>query len=112
MTVGIIGAGAMGSGMVQVAATAGHEVRLYDISRDALNKALEGITQSISKFVTKGAMTPEEAKAIEGRIYLCEKLETLGDCGLIVEAVIEDIEMMPSSPPTHHRYLSHPLLLR
>lgn len=93
MTVGIIGAGAMGSGMVQVAATAGHEVRLYDISRDALNKALEGIMQSISKFVTKGAMTPEEAKAIEGRIYLCEKLETLGDCGLIVEAVIEDIEV-------------------
>ncbi len=91
MTIGITGAGAMGSGMAQVAATAGHEVRLYDISPEAGQKALDNIIQSTSKLATKGILTHEEAKAITGRIYLCDKLETLSDCSLIIEAVIEDV---------------------
>ena len=91
MVIGIVGAGAMGAGIAQVAAMAGNEVRLFDTSSEAKNNALLKITESINKFVAKGQVSPEEGVAITGRIYLCEKLETFADCDMVIEAIIEDL---------------------
>jgi len=93
MIVGIVGAGAMGAGIAQVAAMAGAEVRIFDTSQEAKTKALQNITSSIQKFVEKGKVSTPESIAIVGRIYVCEKLETLSDCDLIIEAIIEDISI-------------------
>ena len=91
MVIGIVGAGAMGAGIAQVAAMAGNEVRLFDTSSEAKNNALLKITESINKFVAKGQVSPEEGVAIAGRVYLCEKLETFADCDVVIEAIIEDL---------------------
>jgi len=91
MVIGIVGAGAMGAGIAQVAAMAGNEVRLFDTSSEAKNNALLKITESINKFVAKGQVSPAEGVAITGRIYLCEKLETFADCDVVIEAIIEDL---------------------
>lgn len=91
MVIGIVGAGAMGAGIAQVAAMAGNEVRLFDTSSEAKNNAMLKIKESINKFVAKGQVFPEEGVAITGRIYLCEKLETFADCDVVIEAIIEDL---------------------
>jgi 3-hydroxybutyryl-CoA dehydrogenase len=91
MVIGIVGAGAMGAGIAQVAAMAGNEVRLFDTSSEAKNNALLKITESINKLVAKGQVSPAEGVAITGRIYLCEKLETFADCDVVIEAIIEDL---------------------
>lgn len=93
MIVGIVGAGAMGAGIAQVAAMAGAEVRIFDKSQEAKSKALQNIQSSVDKFVEKEKISTSEGVAIVGRIYLCEKLETLSDCDLIIEAIIEDINI-------------------
>lgn len=96
MIIGIVGAGAMGSGIAQVAAMAGNEVRLFDTSGDVLTKALKNITDSINIFVSKGKLQPDEGVAVIGRIYLSEKFDTLSDCELVIEAIIEDLEIKKS----------------
>lgn len=93
MIVGIVGAGAMGAGIAQVAAMSGAEVRIFDNSQEAKTKALQNIQSSINKFVEKGKITAADGVAIIGRIYLCEKLETLSNANLIIEAIIEDISV-------------------
>lgn len=91
MIIGIVGAGAMGAGIAQVAAMAGNEVRLFDTNTDAKSKALRSITDSVNIFVSKGKIQPEEGVAVIGKIYLCEKLDTLADCDIVIEAIIEDL---------------------
>ncbi len=93
MVIGIVGAGAMGAGIAQVAAMAGNEVRLFDTSSEAKNNALLKITESINKLVAKGQVSAAEGVAITGRIYLCEKLETFADCDMMIEAIIEDLSI-------------------
>ncbi|MBK8349570.1 MAG: 3-hydroxybutyryl-CoA dehydrogenase [Saprospiraceae bacterium] len=93
MVVGIIGAGAMGTGIAQLAAMAGCEVRLYDTNKVAGSGALHNIGESIQKFISKGVFSPEEGVAVRGRIYICEKLETLSDADMIIEAIIEDLNI-------------------
>ncbi|MBK9737334.1 MAG: 3-hydroxybutyryl-CoA dehydrogenase [Saprospiraceae bacterium] len=91
MIIGIIGSGAMGAGIGQIAAMAGNEVRIFDKSKDAKIKAFHNIQDSINKFVSKGTLTPSEGVAALGRIHICEKLETMSDCDLVIEAIIEDL---------------------
>lgn len=93
MIIGIVGAGAMGAGIAQVAAMAGNEVRLFDTNAEAKSKALRSITDSINIFVSKGKLQPEEGVAVIGKIYLCEKLDTLADCDIVIEAIIEDLQI-------------------
>jgi 3-hydroxybutyryl-CoA dehydrogenase len=93
MIIGIVGAGAMGAGIAQVAAMAGNEVRLFDTNAEAKSKALMSITDSVNIFVSKGKLQPEEGVAVIGKIYLCEKLDTLVDCDIVIEAIIEDLQI-------------------
>ncbi len=67
--VAVIGAGAMGSGICQVAAMAGHEVILFDAFPNAVAKARDSILSSLNKLAEKGKISDQEAKAIFGRMY-------------------------------------------
>ncbi len=94
--VAIIGAGSMGSGIAQVAATAGHEVYLFDTNKDALTNALKKINHFLNRGVEKGRMDDSTAKAIFGRIYAIEEIESLADAALVIEAIIENPEIKKS----------------
>ena len=89
-TIGVVGAGQMGSGIAQVAAQAGYQVLLLDISEEALRRGLEAIQRSLAKFLEKGRITEEALEAALGRIRTTLDLEALGEADLIVEAIVED----------------------
>lgn len=93
MVVGIIGTGAMGSGIAQVAAMASCEVRIFDTNAESVSTALVNISQSVQKFVQKGKLTVEQGVAIHGAILPCNKLSTFQDCDIIIEAIVEDIDV-------------------
>lgn len=88
-TVGIIGAGAMGAGIAQVAATAGHPVIIYDLSEAALDRALKQLSQSWKKLQEKGKIS--DAQELLDRCRFVSRLEELSVCGLVIEAIVEDL---------------------
>jgi len=91
-TVGVIGTGLMGSGIVQVAAMAGYSVIAMETAGAALEKGLKRVEGSLAKLVEKAKITQELATAARARIRGTEKLEDLADCDLVVEAIIEDLD--------------------
>ena len=93
MKIGIIGAGTMGSGIAQVAAMSGNAVKIYDANDVVLQGALQSIRQNLRRSAEKGKISLITAGEIANRIKLVERLEGLGDCDLIIEAVIEDLEI-------------------
>ena len=93
MKIGVLGSGSMGSGIAQVAATAGHEVMLFDNNPDALKKASQKLQKILNRQVEKGRMDNATAKAIFGRIYMVDSMDTYAECGLIIEAIIENLDI-------------------
>ncbi len=91
MIVGIIGSGAMGAGIAQVVATAGHTVRLLDQNTQALQRAGHSIQGSLTKLAEKGKLTTEAATAIFSRLQLTEDIHSFSDCELVLEAIVEDL---------------------
>ncbi len=92
--VAVIGAGLMGSGIAQVAAAAGHDVKLQDTSADALERAVNGISASYRKFVSKEQMTAAEAEAARDRISTVTELAAAAaDADVVIEAVFEKLEV-------------------
>ncbi len=91
--IGIIGAGTMGSGITQVAATAGHKTLLFDADTATLKRAADNLKKTFSKLVEKGKLTNEKAKEIVARITYASSLSDFKDCGLIIEAIIENPEV-------------------
>ena len=91
--VGVIGAGAMGAGIAQVAATAGHAVVLVDALPGAAAGAVERIGTAVSRLVEKGRLPAGEANAVLARITPAESLHDLPNCGLVIEAVPEDLDL-------------------
>jgi 3-hydroxybutyryl-CoA dehydrogenase len=89
-TIGVVGAGQMGSGIAQVAAQAGYEVVLLDVSQEALERGLGAIRRSLGKFLEKGRISQEAHEATLGRIRTTLDLEALGEADLIVEAIVEE----------------------
>lgn len=90
--VAIVGAGAMGSGIAQVAAAAGHPVRLLDAREGAAAKAIDGIRTQFNKLVDKGRMTAEAAQAAGERLSAVSQLQSLADAALVIEAIVENLE--------------------
>ena len=88
----IVGSGLMGSGIAQVCAQSGFEVVLYDIDTEALKKALKNIEWSVGKFVEKGELR-EEKSIIMGRIKTASDFSETSTCGLIIEAVFENLDL-------------------
>ncbi|MFT6356161.1 MAG: 3-hydroxybutyryl-CoA dehydrogenase [Saprospiraceae bacterium] len=93
MTIGILGSGAMGSGIAQVAAIAGHEVLVFDTNREALKRASEKLQKILNRLVEKGRLTPQESKAIFGRILMVNSMESFSEAGLVIEAIVENLKV-------------------
>lgn len=91
--IGVIGSGAMGSGIAQVAAAAGHRVFIYDNNKNALSKASDNLKTSLKKLTEKQKLSEEEAAAIISRTEFSDELSSLGNCNLIIEAIIENLEV-------------------
>ena len=88
----VIGAGLMGSGIAQVCAQAGIQVFLYDVSGEALDKAVKSIEWSVAKFIEKGKLT-ENRKTIIERVHTIDKIKSAPTVDLAIEAVFEKLEL-------------------
>jgi 3-hydroxybutyryl-CoA dehydrogenase len=88
---GVLGCGQMGSGIVQVFAQAGYEVIAVDTIESMLGKCLKGIEKRLAGRVEKGKLSQAEKDNIMARIKTSTRIEDLGDCDLIEEAVPEDL---------------------
>jgi 3-hydroxybutyryl-CoA dehydrogenase len=91
-TVGVVGAGTMGSGIAQVFAQAGYAVQLVDVARPMLDAARRNIEKSLGKFLEKGKLTAAARDAALGRLSTATSLDSLADADYIIEAIVEDIE--------------------
>jgi len=91
--VGVLGAGAMGSGIAQVVAQAGFEVVLMDVSDAFVQAGVGKIEKNLSRSVEKGKLPPNEKEAILKRIKGTTRIGDLKDCQLILEAVFEDLRL-------------------
>ena len=87
---GVIGAGQMGSGIAHVAAAAGFEVVLNDLSAERLNAGLATINGTMTRLVKKGGMTEEDRADALSRITTADSYDALGDCDLVIEAATEN----------------------
>jgi len=92
-TVGVLGAGQMGAGIAQVAAAAGHTVLMADVGREVVENAREGIAKRLAGAVEKGKMTQANADGILARLHPVSSVGDLGDVGIAIEAVAENVEL-------------------
>jgi 3-hydroxybutyryl-CoA dehydrogenase len=92
-TVGVVGAGTMGSGIAQVAATAGYDVVMRDIEDDLVADGFDRIDDSLSRFVEKEQLSREEADAAVDRISGTTDLGDLAACDYVIEAAVENMDI-------------------
>ena len=92
-TVGVVGAGLMGSGIAQVVAQAGYSVVVREVEQRFLEKGLKSVEGQLQRRVEKGRMTAEEKADLLGRIRWTLKLEDLKGADLIIEAIVEDLPL-------------------
>lgn len=88
--IAVIGAGTMGSGIAQAAASSGFKVRLVDMSQDALHRAMGSITESVTRLVKKAHLTKEAGDATAGNIERSSDKFYAADADIVIEAVYED----------------------
>ncbi|MDX1651877.1 MAG: 3-hydroxyacyl-CoA dehydrogenase NAD-binding domain-containing protein [Brumimicrobium sp.] len=91
--IGVLGAGTMGSGIAQVAAQNGHQVVLVDVQRDALDKAQVQLKKITDRQVEKGKWERKFADEVLGRINFTQSMEAFDGCGIVIEAIVENIEV-------------------
>lgn len=89
--VGVIGAGTMGAGIAQVAAAAGHRVKLFDVQKGAAVRGKANIAKGLSRLVARGKKTSAECDALVDRIEIVDELDDFADAGLVVEAIVENL---------------------
>ena len=90
--IGVVGAGTMGSGIAQVFAQSGLDVRLEDASRAALDRARRAIESSLARFLAKGTLTATQRDETLARLSMSTELETLADVDYVIEAIVEDAD--------------------
>ena len=88
----VVGAGIMGAGIVQVAALAGHRVKLYDTRAGAAAQALDKLAGTLKSLVDKGKLTAEAAQAAVSRMVAIDSLAQAREAGLVVEAIVENLD--------------------
>jgi 3-hydroxybutyryl-CoA dehydrogenase len=91
--VGVLGCGLMGSGVAQVAAAAGYQTVVRDVSDAVMAKGKAGITKSLDKFVEKGKLSAADRDATVARLSYVTEVAALKDCDIVIEAVTEDLEL-------------------
>ena len=114
MTVGVVGAGAMGSGIAQVALKHGHAVVLADVEKAAAQRAREHIESALAREVEKGRLTSEAATSARERLRLTSLPMGLGDfsgCEIVIEAIVEGLDAKQSLFQALEGVVSHECLL-
>src|SRR5215469_9561645 len=95
--VGVLGCGLMGSGIAQVAATAGFDVVVLEQEQKFLDKGFAGIEKSLARLVergpAKGGLTIEQKTEAQSRLKGTLKMQDLADCDVVVEAIIENVDL-------------------
>lgn len=91
--IGIIGAGTMGSGIAQVAATAGCAVKLFDVNQEALDKAKAALEKVLKRLIEKGRIDASEKDRIQANITYVTTLKELANADLTIEAIVEKLEV-------------------
>jgi 3-hydroxybutyryl-CoA dehydrogenase len=89
----VVGAGLMGSGIAQVAAQAGWEVTMRDLDQASVQRGMDGIRTSLTRFAQKGKIAEADVEAALGRITTTTDIEAVADADIVVEAVFEKIEL-------------------
>jgi len=90
-SVGVVGCGLMGSGIAQVAAQAGCQVTVREVSNELVQKGLASIEKNLQRMVEKGTFTAAESAEIRGRLHGTTSLDDLRGCALVIEAIIEQL---------------------
>jgi len=91
--IGVLGAGTMGAGIAQVAAQAGFETLVYDVSQEFIDKGLGRVRGFLQRSRERGKLTPEQEGQIVARLSSSLKLDDFEACGLIIEAVPEKLDL-------------------
>ena len=94
--IGIIGGGAMGSGIAQVFAQSGHSVVLYDTNKEALDRSKQNLAKTFEKLVAKEKYTAEKAQEIQNNIEYADSLTAFSSIDLMIEAIIENLDIKKS----------------
>jgi len=92
-TLGVIGAGQMGSGIAQVAASAGLQVVMNDVKDEFIDRGLAGIEKSLGRMTKKGKISEEDAQAVLARIEGSTSLDDMAKADFVVEAIVENEEV-------------------
>lgn len=92
-TVAVIGSGTMGAGIAEVAASHGHQVLIYDISSDAISRAIDGIRHRLASRVTRGKLSADAGSQILARLVPVTDIEALSAADLVIEAASERLEV-------------------
>ena len=90
-TIGVLGAGTMGAGIAQVASQSGHSVVLVDLNADQLERAKSNLAKTLSKLIEKGKITEAQKNDFESGIKYSSEITDFASCGLIIEAIVEDL---------------------
>ena len=90
--VGVLGCGLMGAGIAQVAASAGFETVVREVSDELITKGFGGIEKSLAKFAEKGTITSDQQREIRGRLSGTTSFADLAGCDIIIEAIIENLD--------------------
>ena len=93
MKIGIVGAGAMGTGIGQVAAQAGCSVIISDLQESALDKSSKSLKATFDKLVEKGKITAADSSALHSRFSFTTDLKKMEDCNLVIEAAVENLDI-------------------
>ena len=96
-TVGVVGAGSMGSGIANLAAMKGYKVILRDLEERLLQTALERINKFMEKSVARGKMTEKEKKETLSRIQTTTDMASLREADIVIEAVFENLDLKKES---------------
>ncbi len=91
--VGVIGCGQMGGGIAQVSAQSGYQVTVTEVNEELLSKGLAAINTSLTKAVEREKITPQDKEATISRIKSTTSMKDLGNCDLVIEAAIENLEL-------------------
>ena len=91
LCIGVVGAGTMGAGIAQVAASAGHQVVLYDVTEGAAEQGVSRIQKGLEGLVERGKMVEAQLNDIVGRVVPVSNIEQLSSSGLVIEAIVENL---------------------
>jgi 3-hydroxybutyryl-CoA dehydrogenase len=111
-TIGVIGAGAMGSGIAQVAAFAGHHVIVTDANAESIARARSGLEKVLAREVEKGRLDDPRAADILSRVSFAAptgggaRQDAMTECGLVIEAIVEDLAVKKSTFAAVERLVS------